>query len=99
LHQGGSRLPLGPTRPDRQERREQRGDGDQQEEPRRRHDRRPVLAVELPQTVRERRRAGLDGLVLQETIDVPRQAVGRLVAAGPVLLQRLHHDPVELAAE
>ena len=32
------------------------------------------------------------------TLDIRRQAVGRFVTAGAVLLQRLHHDPVEIAA-
>ena len=32
-------------------------------------------------------------------LDVRGQAVGRFVAARAVLLQRLHHDPVEVAAE
>ena len=53
---------------------------------------------ELPQPVAGRRRAGLHRLVGQVALHVRRQAVGRLVAAVAVLLQRLHHDPVQLAA-
>ena len=35
-------------------------------------------------------------LVRQVPEDVGREAVGRLVPPGAVLLQRLHHDPVEV---
>ena len=44
-------------------------------------------------------RAGEDRLVAQVPLDVLGQAVGRLVAARPVLLQGLHHDPVEVALD
>ena len=67
------------------------------ERPRRRQ-RRAVLAGELPQPVRRRRRAGLDRVVRQVALDVAGEAAGRLVPPRPVLLQRLHHDPVQLAA-
>ena len=45
-----------------------------------------------------RRRAGLDGVALEMAPDVAGEAAGRLVASRPVLLERLHHDPVEIAA-
>ena len=45
------------------------------------------------------RRAGLDDLVGEIALDVAGEAVGRLVAPGAVLLQRLHHHPVELALQ
>ena len=57
-----------------------------------------LLAGELPQPVAGRRRARLDRLVGQVALHVAGEAVGRLVAAVAVLLQRLHHDPVQLAA-
>ena len=70
----------------------------QEEEARRDRQRRPVLARELPQPVAGRRRARLHRLVVQVALDVPGQPAGRLVPPRPVLLQALHHDPVELAA-
>ena len=60
---------------------------------------RAVLAGELPQLVRRRRRAGLDGVAGEVPLDVAGEAVGGLVPPGAVLVQRLHHDPVELAAD
>ena len=53
---------------------------------------------ELAEAVPRRRRARLHRLVVQVALHVRREAVGRLVAAVAVLLQRLHHDPVQLAA-
>ena len=58
----------------------------------------PVPPGELPQPIPGRRRAGLHRLVGQVALEVARQAVGRLVSPVAVLLQRLHHDPVQLAA-
>ena len=52
----------------------------------------------LPKPIARRRRARLHRLVGQVALHVQREAVGRLVAAVAVLLQRLHHDPVQLAA-
>jgi hypothetical protein len=45
-----------------------------------------------------RRRAGLHRLIFQVPHHVRGEIVGRLVPPAPVLLQRLHHDPVQLAA-
>ena len=64
-----------------------------------RQDRPLVPPHELPQPVAHRRRARLHRLVVQVVLEVHRQAVGRLVAPRPVLLQRLHHDPVEVALD
>ena len=64
-----------------------------------RHHRALVPPHELPQPVRRRRRTGQHRLVVQVALDVGGEAVGRLVAPGAVLLQRLHHDPVQLAAD
>ncbi len=55
--------------------------------------------AQLPQLVSRRRRARLDRVARQVTLDVAGKAAGRLVTPGSVLLQRLHHDPVELAAD
>ena len=57
----------------------------------------PVPPHELPQPVGRRRRAGRDRLVVEEPLDVVGQADGRLVPPLPLLRQRLHHDPVEVA--
>ena len=53
----------------------------------------------LLQPVSSARRPGDDGFVVQVPLEVRRQAVGRLVAAGAVLLQALHHDPVQVAPD
>ena len=60
---------------------------------------RPVLPDELPQPIRPARRRRQHRLRRQVTQDVGPEAVGRLVPPGPVLLQRLHHDPVEVPAQ
>ena len=44
-----------------------------------------------------RRRARLDRLVLQVPAQIGRQPVGRFIAPVAVLLDRLHHDPVQLS--
>ena len=75
-----------------------RGDEQERERPGRRQ-RRAVLAGELLQLVRRRRRAGFDRVAFEVALDVLGEAVGRLVPPRPVLLQRLHHDPVEVAAD
>ena len=49
------------------------------------------------QPIPGRRRARLHRLVGQVPHHVGREVVGRLVPPPPVLLQRLHHDPVQLA--
>ena len=41
----------------------------------------------------------MTGFVIQVPLDVERQPVGRFVTAGAVLLEALHHDPVEIAAQ
>ena len=55
-----------------------------------------VLPHELPQPVGPAGRGGQHRLVRQVPQDVGREAVGRLVAPRAVLLQRHHHDPVEV---
>ena len=72
----------------------------QEEQHQRRHRQAALVPPgELPQPVPRRRRARLHRLVGQVALHVQREAVGRLVAAVAVLLQRLHHDPVQLAAD
>ncbi len=69
-----------------------------EDQPRRRH-LRPVPPDELPQAIRGRRRAGRDRLVGEEPLDVVAQADRRVVPPLPLLGQRLHHDPVGVAAD
>ena len=64
-----------------------------------RQDRPLVPPHEFAQPVAQRRGTRLHRLVMQIMLDVHGQAVGRLVAPLPVLLQRLHHDPVEVALD
>jgi len=71
--------------------------GDQQD--RRRADKRPVPPGPFRRPVRQRRRPGLDRLVVQVTLHVPGEIRGRLVTPRAVLFQGLHHDPVQVAAE
>ena len=52
----------------------------------------------LREPIPRRRRARLHRLVGQVAHHVGGEVVGRLVPPPPVLLQRLHHDPVQLAA-
>ena len=49
----------------------------------------------LLEAIPRARRAGADRLVVEESLDIPGEAVGRLVAPVAVLAQRLEHDPVE----
>ena len=56
-----------------------------------------VPAQELRDAVARGGRAGLDRLVVEIALDVSRQRARRLVASRAVLLERFHHDPVELA--
>ena len=59
----------------------------------------PVAADELFGLVQAARRAGDDRLMVEEPVDVRFELRGGAVAPRPVLLQRLHHDPVEVAAD
>ena len=47
--------------------------------------------------IRDRRGTGENRLVGQMPLDVHREADGRLVPARAILLERLHHDPVQVA--
>ena len=58
----------------------------------------PVAHGQLPQAVERARRPGRHDLPSQVPLHVGGEALGRLVAPRPVLLQGLHHDPVEIAA-
>jgi hypothetical protein len=44
-------------------------------------------------------RAGDDRFMAQVPLEVHHQAIGRFVTARPVLLQTLHHDPVQIPLE
>ena len=71
----------------------------------RHHDRRRrrghqfVPAKRLLELVGRARRPGKDRLVIQVPLEIGGQPVGRLVTAGAVLLQALHHNPVQVALE
>ena len=62
-----------------------------------RDQRRPVFAGILPQPVRRRRWTRLHRVAFQVSLDVTGETIGRLVPPRPVLLDRFHHDPVQLA--
>src|SRR5262245_44597172 len=55
-------------------------------------------ADKLAEPVRGRRRTRVYWLVRQVTLHVGGEGAAALVATVSVLLQRLHHDPVQLAA-
>ena len=59
----------------------------------------PVAANGLLESVHGARRAGNDRLIVEMALNVRSQAIGRLVTAGAVLFQRLHHDPIQVAAD
>ena len=63
------------------------------------HHRAAVLPHEFPEPIGPGGRRGQHRFGRQVPQDVGRQAVGRLVATDSVLLQRLHHDPVEVARQ
>ena len=58
-----------------------------------------VPAEELAQAVRGAGASGQDRLMLQMPADVLGQAAGGLVPPGAVLLQGLHHDPIQVAPD
>ena len=72
---------------------------EQQGDRRRRGQPGPVLPRELAQPVARAGRRRQHRLAGQVAVHVRREAVGRLVPAGAVLLEGLHHDPVQLAAD
>jgi hypothetical protein len=49
--------------------------------------------------IRRARGPGEDGFVIEVSLDVTREAVGRFVPPGAIFLQALHHDPVHIAAQ
>ena len=51
------------------------------------------------ESVRRCRRTSRHRLVVQMPFDVHCHATGRLVAAAPILLQALHHDPIQIAQQ
>ncbi len=61
--------------------------------------RHPVPTDELSQPIGGARRAGLHRLVVHVALDIRSQFHGRGVAPGPVFLEGLHDDPVEVALE
>ena len=74
--------------------------GEQRHRHRRSGGERQLVAPErFPQSVERRGRAGHDWFIIQVALDVGGKSFGRLVAAGAVFFQALHHDPVEVAFE
>ena len=73
--------------------RNQRG-GDQ----RRRCEGRLVPKCELPKPIGCGRGAGDHRLIVQVTLDICGEPVSRFVSPPSILLERLHHDPVQFAA-
>ena len=61
--------------------------------------REPVPPHELAERVEGAGRPRGDRLVLEVPLEIPGEAAGRLVSAGPILLDGLEHDPVEIAFE
>jgi hypothetical protein len=64
----------------------------------------PMVAVLVPtrhflEPVKLTGRTGEDRFVVEMPLEIERQAVGSIVTTGAVLLQALHHDPVEVALE
>ena len=57
-----------------------------------------VAAGQLLELVQTTSGTSEDWLVIKMALEVPGQAIGRLVAAGAVLFQRLHDDPIEIPA-
>src|SRR6266851_8409563 len=75
---------------------EDRPRDDHQREEEARHDRHALIAPgELAETVPPRWRAGLHRLVAQVALHVRRKTASRLVTAVAILIQYLHHDPVQ----
>ena len=89
-------LLVGAQEPDR--RADRAGDQREHDEARREHGD-AVARDELAHEVGAARRRRGDRLVRQVALDVAREALGGLVAALAVALDRLHHDPVEVAAQ
>ena len=74
--------------------------GNQREQHQRSREHRSLVAAkEFSQPVGHRRRKGLHRLMVEIPFHVPRQPVDRRVPARAILLQTLHHDPVEIAAQ
>ncbi len=72
--------------------------GDQGQQDQQPCEHRPLVPPhKLPQPVCRRRRTRLHRFIRQVALYVHREAVGGLVAAVAVLLQRLHHDPIQFA--
>ena len=92
------RSSLGAGDPERARRQSRHRHHHRQGQGRRGHHRPPVPAGELAGAVPARRRTCLHGLVVQVPQHVRREVVGGLVASVAVLLEGLHHDPVQLAA-
>src|SRR6185295_14583226 len=58
-----------------------------------------IAADKFANLVTDRRRMRLDWFVRQEPHDVGGETVGRSITPAPFLLQRLEHDPIEIAAQ
>ena len=63
-----------------------------------RHENQFVSSHQFLESVKVARRTGHHRFIVQMALNVRGQAVGRFVTAGAVFFQRLHHDPVQVAA-
>jgi len=66
---------------------------------RRRHHCGPVPLGKAPKSVRRRGRPGENHVVPQVTLDILGEALRRRVAAVAILIEGLHHDPIEIAGK
>ena len=90
------RLLLGPRRPDHLPTADQHAGQENHDDGRRRPKADFVPPNRLLKLIQPARWPGHHRLQVQVTLQVRRQTVGRLVAPRPVLLQRLHHNPVQI---
>ena len=81
---------------DGQQRAHHRGNHQQQRNRRRHAQRLAMPPHKFPQTITRPRRRGAHRLVRKVMLDVQSEGIGRLVAARPVLLDGLHHHPVQV---
>ena len=58
-----------------------------------------MAARKFFELVKPRRWTGDDGLVIEVTLDVFGKGNGAFVPSGAILLQRLHHDPIQVATD
>ena len=90
---------FGAHRPDRLPRRARQAGHKSQDQQARGNHAPLVAADEFPHPVARGRRMRLDRFPREIPLHVGGETVGRFIAPRPILLQRLHHDPVEFVAK